>query len=75
MSYIISNSEILGGKPIIAGTRISVEMILEWIASGATEKDITQNYPHLSNEAIRAAVRYAAHFMKNEVVIDIPTAS
>ena len=45
---ITSDHAILGGKPIIRGTRISVEMILEWVASGATRDDILRRHPHLS---------------------------
>lgn len=66
---IESNPEVLGGKPCIKGTRISVEMILEWIASGATVERILDNYPHLTQGDIEQAVRYAARFLENEVVI------
>ncbi len=66
MSTVISNLDILGGKPIIKNTRISVEIILEWIASGATEKDIVQYYPHLSVEDVRDAVRCATSFVRAE---------
>jgi uncharacterized protein (DUF433 family) len=45
---IISNPAILGGKPCIRGTRISVEMILEWVASGSSRDDILNAYPHLT---------------------------
>lgn len=56
---IISDPEILGGKPIIKGTRISVELILDRIASGMSEKEILKDYPHLNSEQIKAAVSYA----------------
>ena len=42
---IVSNPAILAGKPCIKGTRISVEMILEWVASGASRNDIVNSYP------------------------------
>ena len=57
---IISDPGILNGKPIIAGTRISVEFIMELIASGATVNDISRQYPHVPVEGIREAVLYAA---------------
>ena len=51
---------ILGGKPVIRGTRISVEIILEWIASGATRDDIVRKHPHLSAADVEQALAYAA---------------
>lgn len=68
---IVSDPGILGGKPCIRGTRLSVEFILELLASGASETDIVAAYPQLSAEAVRAAVTYAAKGMKNEVVWDV----
>ena len=56
--FITSNPEILGGKPIIKNTRISVEIIVEWIASGATVQDICSNYPQLSEKAVKEALSY-----------------
>ena len=66
---ILSDPAVLGGKPCIKGSRISVEMVLEWLASGATAEQIVQAYPHLSSVDIEQAVRYAARFLENEVVI------
>ena len=71
---ITASSAILGGKPIISGTRISVDFILELLASGVTEKEILTDYPQLSNEAISACLYYAAHALKNEVYIDLKAA-
>lgn len=70
-SYIVANPEILGGKPCIKGTRISVELILEWIASGSTVNDIIKKYPHLTAEAVHEAILYAAQFTKNEVILEV----
>ena len=66
---IASDPTILGGKPIIRGTRISLELILEWIASGATREDIIRRHTHLTNEDIEQALGYAAAAMKNEVLL------
>jgi uncharacterized protein (DUF433 family) len=66
---ITSDSAILGGKPTIRGTRISVEMVLEWIASGATRDDILQRHPHLTSEDIEQALGYAAATVRNEVLL------
>ena len=65
---IVSDPTILGGKPIIKGTRISVEMIMEWIASGASRDDILKSYPHLSTEDVQQVTGYAAQAVKNEVL-------
>ncbi len=67
MSRITANPGILGGKPIIKGTRISVEFILELLASDVTETEILQDYPHLSKEDINACLRYAANSLKNDI--------
>lgn len=58
-SQIISDPNILGGKPIIAGTRISVELILDKLVAGMNEKEILEDYPHLSVEQIKAVLGYA----------------
>ena len=61
---------ILGGKPHIRGTRLSVEFILELFASGATRDEILKSYPQLKPEAIEEALRYAAGAVKNEILIN-----
>ena len=66
---IVSNPAILGGKPIIRGTRISVEMILEWIASGATRDEILRKHPHLTIADVEQALGYAASAVRNEVLV------
>ena len=68
---IISDPDILGGKPIIKGSRISVQLILEWIAGGATVQEIVQKFPHLTEESVQEALLYAAHFASNEILIEV----
>lgn len=70
--HITSDVAILGGKPIIRGTRISVEMILEWIASGATRDDILRRYSHLTAADIEQALGYAAAATKNDILLTLP---
>jgi uncharacterized protein (DUF433 family) len=67
--HIVSNLDILQGKPCIRGTRISVEFILELMASGGTRDEILKDYPFLTTEDIEQSLRYAAQFLSNEVVI------
>ena len=57
---ITQNPKILGGKPIIAGTRMSVEVILEFLAGGMEIKEMLREYPFLTMEQIQAAIQYAA---------------
>lgn len=69
--WIVSDPSILGGKPCIRGSRISVQFVLELIASGASPEDVRVAYPHLTAEGIAAAVQYAARALKNEIVWDV----
>lgn len=64
---ITSNSEVLGGKPCIRGTRISVELIMEWLSSGGTPEIIAMKHPKLTRGTVLEAIRYAAYFSKNEI--------
>ena len=64
-----SNPAILGGKPIVRGTRISVEVILEWVASGATRDNILRKHPHLSATDVEQALAYAASAVRNELLV------
>jgi uncharacterized protein (DUF433 family) len=66
---ITAKPEVLRGKPCVRGTRISVEFLLELVASGATQSDILRDYPHLTAEDITEAIRYAARFLENDVLI------
>lgn len=69
--HITTNPQILGGKPIIKGTRISVEFILELVASGASVGDIVRTYPHLSLEGVKEAIQYASAHLRNDIVIEV----
>ncbi len=62
---------ILGGKPCIKGTRISVEFILELVASGGSVNDIVKAYPHLTKEGVQQAILHASQFNGNEVLFEI----
>ncbi len=59
MAKIVTNPEILLGKPTIAGTRIAVSLILNLLAHGLTIEQIIEDYPQLTPEDIKAAVKYA----------------
>ena len=74
-THIAYNPEILSGKPHIVGTRLSIEFILELVASGATKDDMLKTYPQLTAEAIEEALRYAAQSVKNEILLDVKVAA
>ena len=63
---IASNPDILVGKPSVKGTRISVELILGWLANGWTHEMILESYPQLAREDILAALAFAAEMMRDE---------
>lgn len=62
-TLIISDPKILSGKPVIAGTRISVELILDRVASGMNMGEILKDYPHLKIKQIQAAISYAKNLV------------
>jgi len=68
--YIVADPKVLGGKPVIKGTRISVVFILQLLASGMSVEDILKGYPHLTREAILAAIDYAADTIEHERVLE-----
>lgn len=70
--HIVSDSDILLGKPIVKGTRLSVEFILGLFAEGWTEEQVLDNYPVLSRENIRAVFAFAAECMHEEVLYGLP---
>jgi len=63
---------VMMGKPVIRGTRITVELILRRISEGATETELREDYPHLTTEDIRAAVAYGAASVAHEEVVLLP---
>ncbi len=68
---IQSNPSVMMGKPVIAGTRITVELILEKLAAGETVEQILDAHPRLTKEAIQAALDFAAKALKADVVYPI----
>lgn len=70
-SRIVSHPSILRGKPVIRGTRVSVEHVLDLISSGLTPERIAEEHPHLSREDVLAAVHYAAQILKREEILPL----
>jgi uncharacterized protein (DUF433 family) len=61
------------GKPVVAGTRITVELILEKLAAGESVEDILNAHPRLNEEAIRAALAFAAEALRADVIYPVET--
>jgi len=64
--YIHSDPRILAGKPVVRGTRLAVEFILELYAAGWTEKQILESYPTLTSKALQAVFAFAADCAREE---------
>lgn len=68
---IVVNPDILVGKPIIKGTRISVELILDRVADGWSMDDILTAYPHICRDDVLAALSFAAELFKEETFVAV----
>jgi len=68
---IILDPEVLAGKPVIKGTRIAVEFVIDLLAQEWTESDILENYPGLTHEDLKACLGYASAVMHAEKVYPI----
>lgn len=71
LKRITVNAKIFGGKPIIKEMRISVEMILDLLSQGVSEKEILEDYPMLEKDDIRACLAYAKALVANEDLEEI----
>jgi len=68
---IMSDPAVMMGKAVVAGTRITVELLLEKLAAGESPEQIQRAHPHLPPGSIQAALAYAAAMVRNEVVIPL----
>lgn len=73
--HIETNPDVMGGKPVIRGTRITVEIILDWLAAGWTEADVFENYPRLSPEAYKAVFAFAREIVAEQLYAMVPKAA
>ena len=72
---IVSDPAIMMGKPVIRGTRITVELILEKLAAGETVEQLLEAHPRLTHEGIHAALAFAAEVLRGDVVYPITAAA
>ena len=70
-NYIVTDPHVLVGKPVIKGTRLSVDFILGLLAEGWSEQQILENYPTVTSAALRAIYAYAAQILSDEVTYPI----
>ena len=68
---IVSDPSVMMGKPVVSGTRITVESILEKLAAGESKEQIVAEYPRLSEESILAALGFASRALRADVVYPI----
>jgi uncharacterized protein (DUF433 family) len=71
---IETNPKVMMGKPVISGTRITVELLLEKLAAGETIDQIVAAHPRLSREAVLAAIEFGAKALRADVVYPLPAA-
>lgn len=71
LDRITASADVLAGKPVIRGTRLSVEYILNLLAAGATVPEILNEYPGLSDEDIRACCSFASHSLADATFLPL----
>ena len=71
MERIEVNPKVMLGKPVIKGTRITVELILKKLSEGVAEEDLLDAYPHISSSDIKAVLAYAAEVLAHEKTVTL----
>lgn len=66
------NPEVLVGKPVVKGTRLAVEFVIDLLASDWSEEKIIENYPDLTHDDIRACLQYASALLHSERIYPLP---
>ena len=72
---IVSDPKVMMGKPVVAGTRITVDLILEKLGSGESVEALLEAHPRLTREGVLAALRFAAQALRAEVVYPVSARS
>ena len=69
---IVVDPAVLVGKPVIKGTRISVELVVDLLGRGYTVEQVLQQYPHVTAEDVQACLAYASEVLRSEKVYALP---
>jgi uncharacterized protein (DUF433 family) len=72
---IVSDPRVMMGKPVVAGTRITVEHILDELAAGRSVEQLLDSYPRLTRDGISAALAFAAEALRADVIYPAPAAA
>jgi uncharacterized protein (DUF433 family) len=72
--HITVDPKVLVGKPIIKGTRLAVEFIIDLLAAGWTQEQILENYPHIGQDDMQACLAYAAELLHTERIVPLQPA-
>lgn len=73
--HIEVNPEVMGGKPVIRDTRITVEIILDWLAAGWSEAELFENYPRLTREGLKAVFAMSREIVSQQHYDLVPRAA
>ena len=69
---IVVDTDVLVGKPVVKGTRIAVELVVDLLARGYTKEQVLQQYGHLTADDVQACLAYAADILQSERVYALP---
>jgi uncharacterized protein (DUF433 family) len=69
--HITADPGVLGGKPVVKGTRLAVDFLLGLLAQGWTREQLGQNYPQLTDDALRAVFAYAAEVLHDQTLLPV----
>jgi uncharacterized protein (DUF433 family) len=73
--WIVSDPNVMMGKPVVAGTRVTVELILEKLAAGESIEEILDAHPRLTRETIQAALAFAKEALRADVIYPVAEAA
>lgn len=73
--HIETDPQVMGGKPVLKGTRITVEILLEWLAAGWSEEQLFANYPRLTPEGLKAVFAFSRELVSEQLYHSVSRAA